>query len=730
MGHAATAGLNRWHVLLGLLIAYGSLYPFDFTLPEAWLPALRQLLADTRLWSSRGDVLGNVLLFLPWGMAASWQPGAPARTRLPVLLTGLALATALQVMQIALPSRDAALSDIVWNAVGLLLGQFALAPWAARMRGRPGSAAGGRALAWGIAGLWLAGETLPFIPSLDLAHIKAGLKAFAAPASPSPAVLLGAFAGVLVLGHLALTQLARRPALIALLATLPVVAAGRILIIHNNPHWLELAAGAAAWLALLLLRTPGRIAAFAFVALLGAVTLAGLEPYTWSSRATAFNWLPFAAYLNGNMLGNLRELLDTVWHAAALLWLAHAMSARLAGVGGFLVVWVLALETIQLWIPGRSADITPVLTTLLVAAAMARLTRQAGPLKVAPPAASPAQVPAVAGDYKAAPATGVRPRAMLGWALAAWLAGSALLAWLIGQPGVPYNLRELFLGDGHPLAVAVFILAVLSLGAGPRLALDLAQAASRPALRLALLLSAGGLLTLLLLTVSVTGESLDDIAGSNNRYWWVTEREVWGAWAAEFFRNYLTPEVVAPVERIVRFLALYLPPAAFLAVALAAIELRLPARRIAAMAAVLFPLLWLCKAVAFDWSSTDNLNELIAPDGRYGLGGGGYLYLLLALGAANVALLVRNSPQRWPALVFTAAAVPLSWWLLKMGLAEEIDKYELVYSGPQFLLGPDRVNLLEESALQGRWAALYLALVATGSAGVALARRLRPAAAG
>lgn len=729
MGEAANAGLNRWHLLLALLIAYGSLYPFDFTPPDAWLPELARLLADTRLWSSRGDVLGNILLFLPWALVSRPLAGASARAQWSLLLSGLALSAGLQVLQIALPSRDAAVSDIVWNMVGLLLGQFALAPWVGRMV--PNTVPPGRnaTLAWAMFGLWLANQTMPYVPSLDAAQLRIALEAFLAPTWPSTALLLQAFANVLVLGHLALAHLSRRGALMTVLAALLGTAAARLLLVDHPVHWLELAAGAAAWVSLLCLRSAERIAPLALVTQLTAMTVAALAPFDWRAHAAAFNWQPFSAYLHGNMLGNLRELLDAVWYAAAVLWLARGMNARLAGVGAFLVVWVLMLEFTQLWIAQRSADITPVLTTLFAVLGMIRLLRWAGESKPAPkdPIAAPVRA-SLEGHSIASPAAPL-PRA-LGWALAAWLAGTAALAWLIRQPGVPYNLRELFLGDGHPLAIAVFILAGLSLGAGPRLALALAQSAPRPALRLAWLLPVSGLLSLLLLALSVTTESLDDIAGSNNLYWWVTEGETWGAAAAAFFRSTLTAQMVAPIERTVRFLALYLPPAAFLAVALAAIELRLPARRIAAMTAVLLPLLWLCKAVAFDWSSTDNLNELIAPDGRLGLGGGVYLYLLLALGAVHIALLVRQSAPRWPALTYTAAAVPLSWWLLSHGLSAEIHKYGQVYSGVQFLLGPDRIEQLTEGALQARWTALYLALIATGSAGVILARALRAARAG
>ena len=65
--------------------------------------------------------------------------------------------------------------------------------------------------------------------------------------------------------------------------------------------------------------------------------------------------------------------------------------------------------------------------------------------------------------------------------------------------------------------------------------------------------------------------------------------------------------------------------------------------------------LWLCKAIAFDWSSTDNLNELIAREGELGLGGGGYLYALLAVLAINAVLLARVSPAKPGKMLLTVA---------------------------------------------------------------------------
>jgi hypothetical protein len=45
------------------------------------------------------------------------------------------------------------------------------------------------------------------------------------------------------------------------------------------------------------------------------------------------------------------------------------------------------------------------------------------------------------------------------------------------------------------------------------------------------------------------------------------------------------------------------------------------------------------------------------------------------------------------------SGIPIGWWLLNLGLILDLHKYEKVYSGVQFLLGPDRTHTLSSSAL-------------------------------
>ncbi len=109
-----------------LLIAYGSLYPGDFSAPAEG--AVKTFLTDFRWFTSLGDVLGNIALFFPLGMAAIiFSPDKlDSRGRIAgCLLLALVYAFALQLAQVWLPSRSAALADVVWNMAGMISGMAA-----------------------------------------------------------------------------------------------------------------------------------------------------------------------------------------------------------------------------------------------------------------------------------------------------------------------------------------------------------------------------------------------------------------------------------------------------------------------------------------------------------------------------------------------------------------------------------------------------------------------------
>jgi hypothetical protein len=103
------------------------------------------------------------------------------------------------------------------------------------------------------------------------------------------------------------------------------------------------------------------------------------------------------------------------------------------------------------------------------------------------------------------------------------------------------------------------------------------------------------------------------------------------------------------------------------------------------------------------------------------------LYGIICLVAASVALLLRacDRPSWWPAaILFSVVAVPAGWYLLGLGLEQHVEKYGLVFSGTQFLLGPDRQRTLSETTLFARWVVLQVGVAVTLAAGAWIADRL------
>src|SRR5262245_42263376 len=118
----------RWLTLATcVLILYGSLFPFSFSsLRSVDLWTLVTGLQFTR--SSRGDVVANVLLYMPLGYClmlswpARWKRGAGL---VGVVLVGTVLSFGVELLQAHLRSRVPSLTDLGFNAAGTGLGALA-----------------------------------------------------------------------------------------------------------------------------------------------------------------------------------------------------------------------------------------------------------------------------------------------------------------------------------------------------------------------------------------------------------------------------------------------------------------------------------------------------------------------------------------------------------------------------------------------------------------------------
>jgi len=297
-------------------------------------------------------------------------------------------------------------------------------------------------------------------------------------------------------------------------------------------------------------------------------------------------------------------------------------------------------------------------------------------------------------------------------------------------PGLPYNVGELFLNRASLPSLVFFSLSLLWVGAGAMVVADMVRRSRRAYLALPFALVLVSLISKILLSRSVTYESVDDIIGSNDLFGLVTRDNVWGAtWRTAF--QTLGPDIIDFVERRVRYSALYSIPQLGLSLTFL-LTLRQPrpsARRKPLDRGLLFisaaASLWLARAVVITWAATDNLTELIALHPVLGIAGEWYLFAIpVVIGICVVQWLRAVEQPGWTpaAIASTIAALPVGWLLLNLGLEPHVEKYGLVFSGTQFLLGPNRSQALSAWVLFARWAALQSGTVAATFAGAWMAR--------
>jgi VanZ family protein len=350
------------------LIIYGSLFPFQFSGSGTIRDAFVYLFATPLISRDRGDVLSNVLLYVPLGLfGARALEKLPAAWRVLVMaIVGGAFSTGIEITQFFDVGRATELSDITSNFSGALTGALVEIVARGRVRRTEGQPFAILLMVSGL-GMWL----YPYLPSF---HLRAGLLAGA-----SSFDALGIFKQtVLWLAAASLVETIAGAARVKIV--LPAMAAlvllGRLMIPEAGLAGSDLigaAAGVLGWL-FVLSGTPARakIAAGLFAAF---VIIDAFRPFVFLSSPRQFGWTPFQSFINGPRGYASRVFLEKTFIYGSLLWLFNRsglawLAATLSAAG-----LVLALRIAQMWIPGRSAEITDVLMVLILAGVMKVLSR-------------------------------------------------------------------------------------------------------------------------------------------------------------------------------------------------------------------------------------------------------------------------------------------------------------------------------------------------------------------
>lgn len=385
---------KRSQILIGLLayvalIIYGSLYPFS-----GWT-ANEDTFAFLYSWNVKAlslpDLVVNSLIYLPLGAGIRL-----ATVRWPLVvsillatLIGGALSLCVETLQSHLPQRVPSLSDFILNTSGALAGaalvgllnprgQLHALAHAWRVRNfQPGHEAN---LVLAALFGWSLSQLSPFVPSLDVGSIRAGLAPLAA-LMTDPSRFSSSRAVTTALEILALALLVRdvrkHPAPVgrSLRRIIFGVLALKVVIVSRQLS-AEALSGATIGL-LIALASPRMLkahrAAISLLAILMSLIISELAPENGPLRT--LNYVPFAAHMENPMLG-LSVIADTVW--PYLLIVVALCRLRLASRAWPAIIVVLcagfafALEWLQQHVPGRTPDVTTAVIALITAAVAVR----------------------------------------------------------------------------------------------------------------------------------------------------------------------------------------------------------------------------------------------------------------------------------------------------------------------------------------------------------------------
>jgi VanZ family protein len=364
------------------LVAFGTLYPFSFSLAG---PGVLERLAELpRAGTTRSDVAANVLLYLPLGACLAWLlaprlggGGAVAAST----LAAAALSFAIEFAQLYETRRVASLADFACNTAGAFAGAclaLAIARTRRRLHVSPFAGLLRHPVAAALFVSWIGYRLAPFAPGLDPAEWAASFSPLAGGGLPAPFAL-----GMHLVAWLALRfageRIAPRRPLALTAGAMAVVLAGRVLFTGLTLEAAELAGmGAALLLSLPLARLTRERAAWALaVALFALIAWGGLAPFDFQLAQDRFALVPFGESLTQYRGANLGDMFLRCFTNGALVWLLFRaglkpLAATCAGAGA-----VFAVEFLQTWLPGQTAEITEPLLALCAGGLIAVFEREA-----------------------------------------------------------------------------------------------------------------------------------------------------------------------------------------------------------------------------------------------------------------------------------------------------------------------------------------------------------------
>jgi len=129
------------------------------------------------------------------------------------------------------------------------------------------------------------------------------------------------------------------------------------------------------------------------VVLFAAVAVARLEPFDFQTPARAFGWVPFRSFLGGALGNNVTSFLEKFFLYGSLLWLSIEAGASLWLATLLIALFLFVTSVAEIYLPGRSAEITDALMVLMIGLIMSAIINRQGASRYPAPAATARNAP-------------------------------------------------------------------------------------------------------------------------------------------------------------------------------------------------------------------------------------------------------------------------------------------------------------------------------------------------
>jgi VanZ family protein len=369
----AAPGLVQRYGLMTIVagaIAYGSLYPFAFRDAGSFgMDVLHLAGTWKQLPQSRGDLLANLLLYMPLGLIAtlSFSSGTSRIVAAALAVAvGTALSLTMELTQFYDPGRFSALSDVYLNVMSTAAGAASAWFWGARRAALARPLGAASVFARFLLFAWLGWQLYPYVPTIDLHKYWRSVGAIFWTSRASSHIFLRA--AILWLSVVCVADIGFGPKNVArfLVPAIFCFFLAKILVIGQSLFLPDLVG---ACLALVLyysiLRRAGALGAcVAAMLLAGVVVLIRILPWHLAPVPNAFQWIPFFGFLHGSMGLDIVALCQKFYLFGALFLLSVRAGMRPVLATILECTALLATSVLQIFLMGRSAEITDALMAL------------------------------------------------------------------------------------------------------------------------------------------------------------------------------------------------------------------------------------------------------------------------------------------------------------------------------------------------------------------------------